>query len=80
MPIHSFWFLVRLIRQLFPLRLLIMFAVTSGYSMSEKVLLLWEKYLLADQEVEINLLNTDYLLVCWLQRHSESIAVMSHSQ
>jgi len=29
------------------------FAVTSGYSVSEKVPLLWERRLLADQEVKI---------------------------
>ena len=64
----------------FPLLLLVMFAVISGYSVSEKVLLLWERYLLADREVGVNRLNTDCLLVCKLQRHSESIAMMSRSQ
>ena len=64
----------------FPLLLLAMFAVTSGYSMSEKASLLWKRHLLADQEVEANRLNTDYLLACELQRHSESITVMSRSQ
>ena len=43
-----------------------MFAVTSGYSMSEKVPLLWERRLLADREVEVNRLNTDWLLTCGL--------------
>ena len=58
-----------------------MFTVTSGYSMSEKVLLLRERRLLADREsdIDVNRLNTDYLLTCELQWHSESIAVMSHS-
>ena len=64
----------------FFLLLLVMFVVTSGYSMSEKAFLLWERHLLADQEVEVNRLNTDCLLACELQRHSENIAVMSHSQ
>ena len=36
-----------------------MFAVTSGYSVSEKVPLLWERRLLAGREVEVNRLNTD---------------------
>ena len=63
-----------------PLLLLAMFTVTSGYSMSEKAFLLWERHLLADREVEVNRLNTDCLLVCELQRHSESIVVMSRSQ
>ena len=53
-----------------------MFAVSSGYSISDKVLFLWERGLLTDWEVEVNHLNTD----CELQRHSESIAVMSCSQ
>ena len=48
--------------------------------MSEKDLLLWERYLLADQEVEVNRLNIDCLLTCELQQHLENIAVMSHSQ
>ena len=59
---------------------LAMFAVTSGYSVSENVLFLWERRLLADREVEVNRLNTDCLLTGELQRHSESIIVMSHSQ
>ena len=49
-------------------------------SVSEKVPLLWERRLLADWEVEVNRLNTDCLLTCELQRHSESIVVMSRSQ
>ena len=57
-----------------------MFAVTSGYSVSEKVPLLWDRRLLADWEVEVNRLNTDCLLTCELQPHSESITVMSRSQ
>ena len=56
------------------------FAVTSGYSVSEKVLFLWERCFLADREVEVNRLNTDCLLTCKLQRHSENIVVMSRSQ
>ena len=44
-----------------------MFVVTSGYSVSEKVLLVRERRLLADQEVDINCLNTDCLLTCELQ-------------
>ena len=44
-----------------------MFAVTSGYSVSEKVLFLWKRRFLADREVEVNRLNTDYLLTCELQ-------------
>ena len=81
MPVHSFWFRVRLVgadRWLFPLLLLAMFAVTSGYSMSEKAPLLWERRLLADREVEVNRLNTDCLVTCELQRHSENVVVMSH--
>ena len=87
MPVHSFWFNIRLVRadcRLFSstsaLLVLgpIIFAVTSGYSLSEKVPLLWEQCLLADREVEVNRLNTDCLLRCELQRHSESIAMMSH--
>ena len=38
-----------------------MFAVTSGYSVSEMVLFLWERHLLADREVQVNRLNTDCL-------------------
>jgi len=57
-----------------------MLAVTLGYSVSKKVPLLWERRLLADREVEVNHLNTDCLLTCELQRHSESITVMSSSQ
>ena len=83
MPVHSFWFCVRLVgadHQLFFLLLLAMFAVTLGYSMSEKASLLWKQHLLADREVEVDRLNTDCLLACELQRHSESIAMMSGSQ
>jgi len=57
-----------------------MFAVISGYSASEKVLLLRERYLLADREVGVDCLNIDRRLACELQRHSESIAVISRSQ
>ena len=57
-----------------------MFAVISGYSASEKVLLLRERYLLADREVGVDYLNIDCRLACELQRHSESIAVISRSQ
>ena len=64
----------------FSLLLLAMFAVTSEYSMLEKASLLWERHLLVDQEVEVNLLNTDCFLACELQQHSESMVVMSHSQ
>ena len=64
----------------FLLLLLVMFAVILEYSMPEKALFLWEQRLLADQKVEVNRLNTDYLLVCELQWHSERIIVMSHSQ
>ena len=64
----------------FSLLLLAMFTVTSGYSMSEKVLLLWERYILADWEVGVDCLNIDCLLACELQRHSENIAVISRSQ
>jgi len=76
MLVHSFWFCIRLVRadcRLFPLLLLgvvlgpAMFTVTSGNSVSEKVPLLWERSLLADWEVEVNRLNTDYLLRCELQ-------------
>ena len=64
----------------FSLLLLAMFAVVSGYSVSEKVLLLWERYLLADREVRVDCLDIDCRLTCELQRHSESIAVISRSQ
>jgi len=83
MPVHSFWFRVRLVRanrRLFFLLQLAMFAATSGYSMSEKAPLLWERRILADREVKGNRLNTDCLLTCELQRHLESIVVMSRSQ
>ena len=64
----------------FLLLLLVMFAVTLGYSMLEKAFFLWERHLLTDREVEVNRLNTDCFLVCELQRHSENIAMMSRSQ
>ena len=64
----------------FPLLLLAIFTVTSGYSTSEKALLLYKRHFLANWEVEVNRLNTDRLLACELQRHSENIAVMSRSQ
>ena len=53
------------------------FAVTSGYFVSEKVLFVRERRLLAEREtgVDDNRLNTNCL-----QWHSESTAVMSHSQ
>ena len=54
-----------------------MFAVTSGYSVSEKVLFMWERRLLADREFDVNCLNTNCLLTSELQQHSESIAMMS---
>jgi len=59
-----------------------MFTVTSGYSVSERVLLVREQRLLVDWETDIddNRLNTDYLLSCELQWHSESTAVMIRSQ
>jgi len=44
-----------------------MFAVTSGYSVSEKVIFVWKRRLLADREVDVNRLNTDRLLICELQ-------------
>jgi len=44
-----------------------MFVVTSGYSVSEKVLFMWERRLLVDMEVDVNRLNTDCLLTCELQ-------------
>ena len=59
---------------------LLMFVVTSGYSTSEKVLLLWERYLLADREVGVDRLNINCLLARELQRHSENITVISRSQ
>ena len=54
-----------------------MFAVTLGYSVLEKVLLVRERCLLAERETNVNdnHLNTDCLL--W---HSESTVVMSRSQ
>ena len=57
----------------------IMFAITSGYSVSENVLLVRERRLLADQETDIddNRLNTDCLLTCELQWHLESTAMIS---
>jgi len=59
-----------------------MFAVTLGYSASEKIFLVREQRLLTERDtgVDNNQLNTDYLLACELQWHSESVAVMSHSQ
>jgi len=59
-----------------------MFAVTSGYSASAKVLLVREQHLLAERETyaDDNQLSTDCLLTCELQWHSESTAVMSRSQ
>ena len=53
-----------------------MLAATSGYSVSKKVLLVQERRLLAEQETNVddNRLNTDYL-----QWHSQSTVVMSHS-
>ena len=51
----------------FFLLLLAMFVLTSWYSISEKAPLMWEQRLLADQEVEVNRLNTDCLLTCELQ-------------
>ena len=76
MSVHSFWFSVRLVRvdyQLFPLTSALRGAWThhihsaSGYSVSEKVLFVRERRLLADREVDVNRLNTDYLLTCELQ-------------
>jgi len=43
------------------------FAVASGYSVSERVLLMRERCLLADREADVNHLNTDCLLICELQ-------------
>ena len=57
-----------------------MLAVTSGYFVSEKVLLVRERCLLADREADVNCLNTDCLLTCELQWHSEIIAMMIRSQ
>ena len=59
-----------------------MFAVTSEYSVLEKVLLMRERRLLAEQETDVdnNHLNTDCLLMYELQWHSESTAVTSRSQ
>ena len=58
-----------------------MFAVTLGYSVSEKVLLVRERRLLVNWETDIddNRLNTDCFLTCELQWHSESIVMISHS-
>ena len=76
MPINFFQFSVRLSDLTigcFSLLLLgvvhghAMFEVTSGYSMSENVLFLWEWRLLADRKVDVNRLNTDCLLTCELQ-------------
>jgi len=91
MLVHSFQLSVRLVGadyRLLPLSLVwrglgpTMFAVTLGYSVSEKVLFLRERCLLAEQETGVvdNRLNTDCLLRCELQWHSDSTAVMSHSQ
>ena len=44
-----------------------MFAVTSGYFGSEKVLFVWERRLLADREVDVNRLKIDCWLTCELQ-------------
>ena len=52
-----------------------MFAVISGYSVSEKVLLLWERFLLADRGARVNCLNLDCQLARELQLHSESIVI-----
>ena len=64
----------------FPLLLLVMFAVSSGYSMSEKTLLLWERLLLADGGIEVSCLTKD----CWCtldpQRHSESMEMSRWQQ
>ena len=59
-----------------------MFAVTSEYSVSEKVSLARERRLLVDRETDTddNRLSTDCLLVYELQWNSESIALMSRSQ
>ena len=59
-----------------------MFAVTSKYSISEKVLLVRERRLLVDRETDAddNRLSTDCLLACELHWHSKSIAMMSRSQ
>ena len=59
-----------------------MFTVTSGCSTSEKVLLVPERRLLAKWETDVDdyRLNTDCLLTCELQWHSESTAVMSHAE
>ena len=43
----------------FPLLLLVIFVVISGYSVSEKVLLLWEQFLLADRGARVDRLNID---------------------
>ena len=89
MVVHSFQFIIRLIRAycrlFFPTLLGVvlgpaMFAVTSRYSVSENVLFLWEQCLLDDRKVEVNHLNTGCLLTYELQRHLESITVMSRLQ
>ena len=51
------------------------------YSASEKVLLVQKRRLLAERETDVddNWLNTDYLLTCELQWHSESTIMMSRS-
>ena len=78
MPVHSFRFSVRLVRADYWLFLLLLlgvvlgltiFAVTSGYFVSEKVLLVRERRLLADRETDVNdnRLNTDCLLAFALQ-------------
>ena len=73
MSVHSFWLvsdLSELTIGCFPLVLLgvvlgpTIFAVTSGYSVSEKVLLVREWRLLADREsnMDVNRLNVDCFL------------------
>ena len=58
--------------RLFPLLLLdvmlgpTIFAVTLGYSISEKALFVREQHLLTDWEVDVNRLNTDCFLTCEL--------------
>ena len=90
MPVNSFRFSVRLVRVdywLFPFTSAwrlgpTIFVMTSGYSVTEKVLLVRERHLLANWETDIddNCLNTNRFLTCELQWHSDSTAVMSHSQ
>ena len=46
-----------------------MFAVTLGYSVSEKVPPLWDLRLLVDREVEVNRPNTDCWFAYELQPH-----------